>query len=182
MAITRSQTRKRKRSVDKAAATAPPVADSRPLKEIRRPRVENVPFPFLKLPPELRNAIYARVVVLWAPIWVHTLHTTSKQVLQPPLSRVCKQVRAECLAVFYSCNAFEGLLLFPPHCGVLAWLTRIGRTNCATLRQLRIDARQPHNPQLLLGDVEMILGSAGVAFCRPLVPLHGEEGSFVLAR
>lgn len=59
----------------------------------------NLKFPFLKLPAELRNIIYKLVLVA-------TPTTTVTSRTQPPLTKVCKQVRNEALSIYYAYNQF----------------------------------------------------------------------------
>ena len=56
------------------------------------------PFPFQTLPSELRNSIYKMLVILERPIKIDTV--------QPAITRVCRQLRAESLPIFYGNNIF----------------------------------------------------------------------------
>lgn len=55
-------------------------------------------FPFLELPAELRNRIYLLALVSNFILVPPT---------QPPLCNVCRQIRSECLAIFYHSNTFK---------------------------------------------------------------------------
>ncbi|KAK5013063.1 hypothetical protein LTR39_003834, partial [Cryomyces antarcticus] len=99
------------------------------------------PFPFLKLPAELRNRIYEDALLFRAPRALHDIvrdhardsgDDPSQTVLcQPALTRVCKQIREESLSVYYGLNEFSAeLLACNPRHNASAWLARIGNANC----------------------------------------------------
>lgn len=65
--------------------------------ELRSPqRRSQTNSPLLTLPPELRNKIYDYALVETEPILVTTAFT------QPPLLRICSQVRSEALPMWYT--------------------------------------------------------------------------------
>ncbi|KAK5257078.1 hypothetical protein LTR16_001669 [Cryomyces antarcticus] len=107
------------------------------------------PFPFLKLPAELRNRIYEDALLFRAPRALHDIvrdhardsgDEPSQTVLcQPALTRVCKQIREESLPVYYGLNEFSAeLLACKPRHNASAWLARIGNANCLMVRHLII--------------------------------------------
>ncbi|KAK3050292.1 hypothetical protein LTR09_008441 [Extremus antarcticus] len=57
--------------------------------------------PLLKLPPELRNKIYGYAILRSG---VKKVHSTDGS--QPPLLRVCKEIRSEAVALYYTDNKF----------------------------------------------------------------------------
>ncbi|KAK5725041.1 hypothetical protein LTR17_013332 [Elasticomyces elasticus] len=67
-----------------------------------------LPFPFLRLPPELRNNIYelciprgnARVP---SPCHCHQWDPA----VEPAITKVCREIRSESLPIFYDCNTIE---------------------------------------------------------------------------
>lgn len=80
----------------------------------------NADCPFLNLPPELRNYIYELVLLRPNSITVASsmdneaaAQVTLKAVLQPALTRTCRQLRVDGLPVFYGGNTFEIYLHFP---------------------------------------------------------------------
>lgn len=105
-------------------------------------------FRFLDLPAELRNRIYHYSVVnergLVRPI-------------QPPITRVCRQLRQEALGIFYARNCFvftiTGALRYPDGTPFYAeeedthdqrdvsWMSSIGANNVAMIRSVILDAR-----------------------------------------
>lgn len=64
--------------------------------------------PLALLPPEVRNRIYA--LALTKPGQVRIKHPPpawkKDPAIQPPLTRVCRQIRFECLLMFYARNTF----------------------------------------------------------------------------
>ncbi|CAK1366566.1 unnamed protein product [Cercospora beticola] len=59
-----------------------------------------------KLPAELRNEIYRLVVSADKPLTVCAQSPGYHKAIQPPITRVCRQIRDESLGVFYHCNDF----------------------------------------------------------------------------
>ena len=69
------------------------------------------PSPLLSLPAELRNRIYELAVVEPDLIKLMGFRGVGKfeiRVAQPALTRACRQLRRECLALFYEANIFLG--------------------------------------------------------------------------
>lgn len=66
------------------------------------------PSPFFSLPPELRNNIYKLVLPTGQ---VHTVYAKSRDLkptmAEPAISRTCRQIRQETLALFYGLNRFK---------------------------------------------------------------------------
>ncbi|KAK5013629.1 hypothetical protein LTR60_003383, partial [Cryomyces antarcticus] len=99
-----------------------------------------VPFPFLKLPAELRNLVYRFVLVFQERIAFHHEHATAMaQSSQPPLTKVSRQIRAESLPVFYGGNWFECGRFFASFLNLLGWFKAIGNHNCALIRHVVFD-------------------------------------------
>ncbi|KAK5006688.1 hypothetical protein LTR39_005595, partial [Cryomyces antarcticus] len=90
-------------------------------------------FPFLKLPGELRNQIYRFALVHHRVI---SVISKWEELAQPPLTRVCRQIRNESLPVFYGGNRFRLYRDRCPEYVFICWLRMIGNNNCALLRQL----------------------------------------------
>ena len=99
------------------------------------------PFPFEKLPPEIRNEIYALaaldVKTKWGPHF--------RGVKQPNLLLCTKQTRTEGLPVFYRKHHFQ-IWLRKEHTfsggileHVLLWLKNIGKIGTQNIRHLHID-------------------------------------------
>lgn len=90
-------------------------------------------FPFLKLPPEIRNKIY-RIAVRSDDNFIKVMHPRHKCTavtypcgkckgkLLPGITAVSRQVRRECLGFYYSVNYFI-LPLTAEDC--LAWLNKV---------------------------------------------------------
>ncbi|CAK1366563.1 unnamed protein product [Cercospora beticola] len=63
--------------------------------------------PLNKLSAELRNEIYELVLAQDKPLVICSEHPDpNSTAVQPPLTRVCRQIRAEALGLFYHCNTF----------------------------------------------------------------------------
>lgn len=62
--------------------------------------------PLEKLPAELRNKIYRLVVSDNKPLTVCARSPGYHKAIQPPITRVCRQIRDESLTMFYHCNEF----------------------------------------------------------------------------
>lgn len=80
------------------------------------------PFPFLFLPPELRNRIYREVLLIENGLKGYHHHTMKRENMsiyiegaslyfQPPLTRTSRQIRAETLAIYYGENEIWASLL-----------------------------------------------------------------------
>ncbi|TKA75036.1 hypothetical protein B0A49_02183 [Cryomyces minteri] len=110
-------------------ARAEQVALSRTLREPK-----SGPFPILKLPRELRDLFYrlfliSRMKILGIP------HMPA--LAQPPLTRVCRQIRNESLPIFYGGNTFRAFCDDPLTISAFgSWLRLIGNDNCALLRHV----------------------------------------------
>ena len=65
----------------------------------------------LELPAELRNTLCELVLLEHHAIDVNLDFRSGKfPEVQPPVTRVCRQIRSECLPVFYAVNAFSFLV------------------------------------------------------------------------
>lgn len=110
------------------------------------------PFPFLRLPAELRNTIYKMAVVSEDPIEITTP--------QPAIAVVCRQLRNESLTLFYKENAFRdsqwrqqaGCLHDETNrkvhrdlgqSNLVSWLNRVGEGNRRHLKTVRLHACHP---------------------------------------
>ncbi|PPJ51509.1 hypothetical protein CBER1_07967 [Cercospora berteroae] len=60
--------------------------------------------PLEKLPAELRNEIYRLAVSANKPLNVCARSPGYHKAVQPPITRVCRQIRGESLGIFYHCN------------------------------------------------------------------------------
>ncbi|TKA72565.1 hypothetical protein B0A49_06034 [Cryomyces minteri] len=156
MAITRSQTAK----IDHGQLKkSPPVSGLLTTKKRRHTKKPfraralvrapvKCPFPFLKLPPELRNVIYNLALVE-----CHTVRMLVRPMTkQPALARVCRQVRNECLPIYYGNNHFQRDLIdydrkqkdpYDWHNCPCPHLVAIGNANCMMLRHLTVVTRGP---------------------------------------
>ncbi|TKA69474.1 hypothetical protein B0A49_05212 [Cryomyces minteri] len=174
MAVTRSQAAKRKHlgrnNVDTSlthSAKATPCETT---------------FLFLMLPAEIRHAIYLLALVNHGDIYVCSVDSFRAQVSQPAFTRVSRQVRRECLPVFYGCNrfrilAFSGEQYAWPH----VWLKDIGSANCLMLRRLRVGAFELFRNQVMPSPnaVTRDLMLVGISLHRPLVPKQDCAGHWV---
>lgn len=66
----------------------------------------------LELPAELRNHIYEFVVLQESRVSIFTWLPAHEEDAQPALSLTCRQIRNECLPVYYDVNTFR----FIPSC------------------------------------------------------------------
>ncbi|TKA79913.1 hypothetical protein B0A49_00989 [Cryomyces minteri] len=91
--------------------------------------------PFSALASEIRNVIYELALHEPEPILLAEDTTTHEQ---PALTKVCRQIREECLAMHYHLNTFRTVISVAKFGFISDWLTRIGPSNCALLRSLQI--------------------------------------------
>lgn len=88
-----------------------------------------------KLSPELRNLIYVLVLTEEQDVEI----TVNKQL---GLAETCRQIRQECLAMYFSRNTFRALVV-GGDCDALnhvkRWLSHIGPRNCRHLQKMYID-------------------------------------------
>ena len=92
-------------------------------------------FPFLSLPPEIRNHIYDLTLPSFPQKHIYIIQSAAN-LAQPALTRVNKQLRAETLSYYYSCNHFQIYTsgsLYAVH-----WLKSIGSCNRKCIRRLTI--------------------------------------------
>ncbi|KAF1956257.1 hypothetical protein CC80DRAFT_562962 [Byssothecium circinans] len=96
-------------------------------KDINQAEQDLSPFPFLKLPPEIRNMIYKLVLVSKRGMHFQRAYSTvekgrclikrrqmhiagkgnAKDEINAKLLRACKQIRNEATVLLYSCNRFQ---------------------------------------------------------------------------
>lgn len=106
--------------------------------------------PFSRLSAELRNEIYELTVILpesIAPAQPGNSNGTNKSVNLPGILHCCRQIREECLQMFYAsntfnfrCNAWRSQA-DENNCvdWIHGWLDEIGTKNCSVLRAIHID-------------------------------------------
>jgi hypothetical protein len=87
---------------------------------------------FLSLPPELRNTIYAEVLLTHEPIVLPYAYER-RAFREPALLSACRTIRAEARPIFYGANVFEA----PSPAAAYAWLAKLEREKIALLRNLR---------------------------------------------
>lgn len=88
--------------------------------------------PFLLLSAELRNLIYQ-----------HTFSTDfavefGNAKIQHPLTKTCRQIRHEALAMYYTSTKFNAHLRDGPITPLTHWLRVIGRDTCLLVREIRL--------------------------------------------
>ncbi|KAK3713455.1 rRNA-binding ribosome biosynthesis protein rpf2 [Vermiconidia calcicola] len=104
-------------------------------------------FPLLELPPELRNRVYEFAVLsphvvnlkLWDTNGRYAPWIDQSLVAQAPLTKTCRQIRAEALAIIFSSTVFLMGHYLANWAAVKPWLVAIGRENRARLRQVYIE-------------------------------------------
>ncbi|TKA83698.1 hypothetical protein B0A55_00287 [Friedmanniomyces simplex] len=158
--------------------------DARRQQQIRVPTL-------LGLPPELRYRIWELCIASTASttnskqgkdtvILAQGRRTSEVQhaVQQPPLTRVCRQMRSEALPMFYNGKAFVwrrfdrsfGVDPYARHvgyhgdCAVVRWVTAIGEQNCGWLRSvvLQYEAVDLMKKREAEAEVKTVVGSEGV--------------------
>ena len=94
----------------------------------------------LNLIPELRNAIYGEVLVSDKPFETNPeLGDTKRCVSQLQLLHVCRQIRTEAYAIFWSENTFRATVREGQDIGrSYKWISRIGPNNAALISRLLI--------------------------------------------
>ena len=86
----------------------------------------------LKLPAELRNAIYTLALSFDEDIMVSTVH----KLRRPALLKTCKQIRAEATLLYFSSTTFH-LVISPTELKFTkTWLRSIGRESAAAINPL----------------------------------------------
>ena len=98
------------------------------------------PFRLLDLPTELWLHILAcsvRRPCAIDPTWKRVKHQQSRIVAQPPITRVCRQLRQEALPLFYHLNRFELHHLHRTAC-TRDWLVAIGDANRRAMGSLTL--------------------------------------------
>ncbi|KAK5680346.1 hypothetical protein LTS10_007273 [Elasticomyces elasticus] len=104
------------------------------------------PCRLLKLSAELRNSIYELVLLSDDFIDIRTE-------LQPALAKTCRQIREECIQIYYGRSRFEFVTANAQDDaldGITHWLERIGSNHCRTLRTIKIKTGVPNG--LMLND------------------------------
>ncbi|KAK3700340.1 hypothetical protein LTR37_016044 [Vermiconidia calcicola] len=94
---------------------------------------------FFDLPMELRDHVYTLAMGPWKTALV-TVNPDSAR--QPPISRVCRQLRVESLPIFYSVLSFQitlnSKLALRPGAPGFDWLRAIGKTNLNMVREIQL--------------------------------------------
>ncbi|KAK3645652.1 hypothetical protein LTR56_003747 [Elasticomyces elasticus] len=100
------------------------------------------PFPFMELPPELRNRIYEKCIdgdqYLIIPGDCHHGPDQRDPPLQPAITRVSRNIRIESLAMFYSVNKFEFHALRFDFSRLIAHLDWVSTWAVKAIKQVRI--------------------------------------------
>jgi len=86
---------------------------------------KDAPSALLELPAELRNLIYE--YTLTAPDRLVLTNDTLPE--QPALTRTCRQIRSECLPMFYEKNQFRYYCRDFSRVAINRWIDRIGTDN-----------------------------------------------------
>ncbi|KAK5739298.1 hypothetical protein LTR17_005404 [Elasticomyces elasticus] len=100
----------------------------------------------LKLSAELRNGIYELVLPTEDFIDI-------RMESQPAIARTCRQIREECIQIYYGRSNFEFVTASAQDDaldGMANWLERIGSDHCRALRTIKIKTGVPNG--LLLND------------------------------
>lgn len=88
-----------------------------------------------RLSPELRNAIWEAVFTSDYAITLQTGGT------QHALTKTCRQIRRETLAMYYTAARLNAHLDDGPATPLAKWLQNIGREHCLLVRELNIWVR-----------------------------------------
>ena len=89
--------------------------------------------PLYRLAPELRNRIYALLLIFQEPFEIEDVASA----VQPPITKVCKLFRQEGLSIFYSCNVFKVGVVRDAF-SAIKWLNAIGRDNARHICKLEV--------------------------------------------
>ncbi|KAK3716981.1 hypothetical protein LTR37_006036 [Vermiconidia calcicola] len=100
-------------------------------KQLQSSTMENSPFG--RLAPELRNKIWALAVKKGEPIGIDAYDD-----LEPPITKVCRQIRNECRGMFYAENDFEAIFIYHKNKLLRRWIKVIGRKRLAVVRSLTV--------------------------------------------
>lgn len=101
-----------------------------------KPAVQSKPYsPLMSLPPELRNMIWRLLLIDCEPIDL-TAHAKAANV--PATLQVCRQIRQEAFAMYYSGNDFVATVKDANTAYVCCWLDVIGVEGGSHLRRLEI--------------------------------------------
>lgn len=124
--------RRKHRVKDAAARRGSKNTNTKPSGPVHQQRsvLAQAPVPtasLLGLPGEIRNTVYD--MILLSPTPLQILDTSIP--VQPPLTMVCHQLRAEALPLFYARNTFSIKLHNLDSRPLSRWLSRIGAANFA---------------------------------------------------
>lgn len=110
----------------------------------------------MDLPPELRTHIYEFALVEPSPLTLHSNMDPRRDAvklttacndrvinlawLQPPLTRVCRQIRSEALPIFYFRNTFLDTAgtRYLHFSDLMIWLRCIGPENCSMIQHIEL--------------------------------------------
>lgn len=134
---------------------------------------------FLFLSAELRNRIYDHLLIkrchtkenVYEQRSIDILSENAVNIRQPPITRICKQMRRETLGIFYGGNKFEAMLYtlnFEAN-DAIQWLRAIGNTNARMIKQLRPFYYGPQSTMRVLklfGDASGLAGSEVMSLSR----------------
>ncbi|KAK3645658.1 hypothetical protein LTR56_003741 [Elasticomyces elasticus] len=99
-------------------------------------------FPFLRLPPEIRNRIYELCIPSGyehsLPSSVRCRSWHHQQTDEPAVSKTCREVRCETLPIYYNCNTFNFHALLHNFNGLLAHCERIRVWNVKKIAHISV--------------------------------------------
>ncbi|KAK3654049.1 hypothetical protein LTR56_003485 [Elasticomyces elasticus] len=99
-------------------------------------------FPFMRLPPEIRNRVYELCIPsgneypLPSPVRCYTRHYSRSY--EPAISKTCREVRCETLPIYYNCNTFNFHALRYNFDGLRAHCERIRVWNVKKVAQINL--------------------------------------------
>lgn len=110
---------------------------------LKRSQESVQPFRLLGLPAELRNLIYEYCVTSDESVLLPATCEPPGELptVQPPVTKVCRQIRQEALPLFYECNKFEAFILGCDFRHLIRYAEFIGPEACENI-----------------GDVTLLLG------------------------
>ncbi|KAI9653566.1 MAG: hypothetical protein M1831_005948 [Alyxoria varia] len=100
-------------------------------------------FPFFRLPRELRDMIYEEAVVRCVKPYCtckanFPVPTDGKLTYEPPLARASRQLKEECLPIFYRRNIFVFPIFNFHTCGLERWLENLGEERRKMIRRVAL--------------------------------------------
>ncbi|KAI7209592.1 hypothetical protein KC333_g8651 [Hortaea werneckii] len=113
------------------------------------------PFRLLELPPELWTRICTLAILDPADITIKQAaypKLVCLQTLQPPITRICRALRSECLPLFYKLVNFIILDEYADVEGIVKWLRSLGKKNRGRFRRLYLACRREDPGSPYFGD------------------------------